>query len=206
MKRIFYRIIVIVCAIVFINCNVNNRMVAQNIIKEGSIQKFDRYSFIIKFSNLIYEIGSKRIAIPIFQGNMGDVTYDTFLNYCYNNNLLNKEYQEGDFVIVAKKGELKKTFHDFLRFYKNNILQDVNINKPAKMRVIDGVLDVFYEFNVQGIPMVLQVTIYTTEEFDLVDLNKIDSVFTIDSIDENMKTPKPYFMFNIWQNQTSRKL
>jgi len=158
--------------------------------------------FIIKFSNLIYEIDGKEIKIPIFRGNMGDITYKEFRKYCSDNKFLEGGYRESGFIIEAKKGEVKKTFHEFLRFYEKNLFKDagIDVNKPsAFLQFYPDALYIYYDFKIKGIPMVIKITIYTTA---IVDTDKIKSVFDIDCIKENFKTVSPSFYFGIYQNQT----
>jgi hypothetical protein len=174
---------------------------AKSNIKPGSVTKYGEFQrYIIKFSNLIYERDNKEIKIPVFQGTMGDVKYNDFLQYCEDNNILKKGSQESGFIIVTKRGELKKKFHEFLRFYKGNVLKDSDIDRPSKMYVYDGVLEIEYDFLVNSVPMALKITIYTTEDFDT---DSIKSVFDINNIDENMKTPEPYFMFTFRPRRTT---
>ena len=175
-------------------------------IKKESIVVYDEFgSFVIKFSNLIYEIDGKEVRVPIFRGTMGDVTYNDFLNYCYEKKLLEEGLEETGFIVETKRGELKKTFHEFLNFYKSNILKNADIKKPTKLNLFEeGVLDVYYDFKINGIPMVLQIRISTTADFD--DTDPVKSVFDIDKINEKMNTPVPFFKYNIWQNRTTQKM
>lgn len=202
MKKVSMRVILSVFIIILLSCNYTmSETAAKSNIKPGSVTKYGEFDlFIIKFSNLIYERSNKEIRIPVFQGTMGDVKYNDFLKYCEDNNLLDKGFQESGFIIVTKRGELKKKFHEFLRFYKGNVLKDFNIDRPSKIYVYEGVLDIEYEFTVDGVPIDLEIRIYTTEDFDT---DSIKSVFDINNIDENMKTPEPYFKFTFRPRRTT---
>ena len=198
---------IVICMILFLNCNQNSassESVTIGKFNNDTVQKFDEYSsFVIKFSNLIYEKDGKTVKIPIFQGNMGDATYKEFRRYCLDNNLLKEGFRESGFIIQTKRGELKKTFHEFLKFYKSNILKDSNIDKPDKMVISDGAFDIYYDFEVEGIPFVLQITICTVE--NRFDTKSLKSVFDV-NINENMKTPTPYFTYAIRMGTTSKQI
>ena len=81
------------------------------------------FLYVIKFSNLIYDVKGKKITIPIFQGSLGNVEHEDFLKYCIDKKILIPKAMESGFVIRTKKGELKKTLLDFIKFYKGNILR-----------------------------------------------------------------------------------
>ncbi|MCL1833906.1 MAG: hypothetical protein FWG49_05320, partial [Leptospirales bacterium] len=142
---------------------------------------------------------------PIFRGNMGDINYDDFLNYCYDNKLLDNDYREGGFIIETKRGEVKKTFHEFLRFYQNNLFKDagIDVNRPSRFVSDLDQLYICYDFKVKGIPMVIAITVYIIGD---VDTGKIKSVFDVDNIDENFENTLPFFKFEIHQNHTSKKV
>ncbi|NLV67962.1 MAG: hypothetical protein GXY14_09855 [Spirochaetes bacterium] len=207
MKLKIFRCTAVICMFLIFNCKPNSASsdaVTIGKFNNETVKKFDEYSsFIIKFSNLIYEKDGKTVKIPIFQGNKGDVTYKEFRNYCLEKNLLKEGFRESGFIIETKRGELKKKFHEFLKFYKGNILKDSNIDKPDKMVISDGVLDIYYDFEAEGIPFVIQITIYTVEDY--FDTKSLKSIFDV-NIDENMKTPTPYFTFAIRMGTTSNKI
>jgi len=191
--------------IVILNNTYKNAVSETNtarIVKDGSVVLFSEYEFIIKFSNLIYEKDGKEMKIPIFQGNMGDVYYKSFHEYCYKNNLLEKGWGESSFIIKAEKGKLTKTFHEFLYFYKGNILKNVDISKPNKIKVYGGALDIYYDFVINGVPFVLQVGI-STDKKEIEDTDSIKSIFDV-NLDENMATP--IFTYRFWKNKTSNDL
>ena len=118
MKQTFIKTIFLMSIIIFLNCTHSvSETIPKDKIKDAVIL-FDEFgALIIKFSNLIYEGGGKEVKIPIFRGNMGDITYRELRKYCSDNKLLKEGYRETGFIIVTKEGEVKKTFHEFLRFY-----------------------------------------------------------------------------------------
>jgi len=201
MKKFFFKIVSVLCIIVFLNCTDKKAMSETNMIskiKDDAVINFSTYSLIVKFTNFIYEEDGKKIKIPIFQGNSGDVSYDDFLEYCYTKKYLKPKSAETSLVIKADKGRLTKTFHEFLMFYKGNILKDTDINMPAKILVDGGVLELYYDFKVNEVPFVLQISISTGQED--VNTSLIKSIFDV-NLNENMKTP--IFHYRFWKNYTS---
>ena len=211
MKIRFFKIVCLICVITFLNCNTTaiSEVNKQN-INSDAIQKYDGNSnsgsFIIKFTNLIYEINGKKAKIPIFRGNMGDVTHEEFQEYCYNNNLMKRGYGEGGFVVISKKGKLTDTFHEFLNFYKGNILKDVDINKPTSFEAwndLEGkpgpsLLTIYYDFKVNGIPFVLFIGgTYSAERID--DSDSVKSIFDV-KLKEMTNPPK--FTYTFFENMS----
>lgn len=172
-------------------------------IQDGAVQVFNDYMFIIKFTNLIYEVDGKEFKIPIFRGNMGDVTYREFQNYCVRKNYMDKNTSQNSFVIKTERGKITKTLHDFLMFYKSNILKDVDINKPARVVVYGRGLYLFYEFTIDDVPFVLTVRARSKELYDYKLSDSIKSVLDI-KLDETIK--KPHFSYDFWKNTKSQHL
>lgn len=179
-------------------------------ITDNEIQKFDDFLFIIKYSNIIYDLNGKEIEIPIFQGSRGNMTYVQFQKYCYDHNLLKKNSRESGFVIRAKKGELKKTFHNFLSFYRTNIWKNINVEKPIKMDLFGDEekytdWQIYYDFDVNGIPFVMKI-LFKVSNADWQNRNNLNiykSVYQI-TPDENMESP--YFIFKIYPNRKTESL
>ena len=140
---------------------------------------------VVRFSNIIYEYKEKQFKFPIFQGNLEDVFYTDFKNYCLNTGLIEKDYIGNLFLIKCRRGEIRKTFHEFLNFYKTNILKNVNINKPAIEWNYDEFL-IWYKFEMNGIPCSLAIRFigssYSSNYksvFDVIlDENVVDTSFT----------------------------
>lgn len=201
MKKIIRNILLV--TLVFVTSF--NMVNAESVIKEGAIEKYQNtHMFIINYSNMIYKIEDKNVVIPIFHGYMGDITYQDFRDYCSEKKFLDKGYRESGFIIQCKRGEIKKTFHEFLKFYKGNILKDVDIEHPAFMEVFEKRLFIRYECKVEDIKILIEITICVTEDFDT---SKIKSVFDIDCINENFGNGKfsPYFIFEISVIKTRSK-
>ncbi len=200
MKSLIFMLIIMSC----INHYAMSESKMRSDIKSGTVQKYDdNDSFIIKFTNLIFEKNGKEMKIPVFQGNTGDVYYNDFHEYCYSNNLLERGYAESSFVIKTDKGKITKTFREFLNFYKGNILKNVNINKPSKFVVFDDGknLRLYYDFEVNEIPFMLQIDIRSA--IIINDPDTIKSILDI-GFDENV-TPS-IFRFNFWKNKKSKDL
>lgn len=205
----FSKIVCLISVITILNCNTTaiSETDRQNIINNNAIQVYDSSSFIIKFTNLIYENDGKIAKIPVFQGNMGDTTYKKFLEYCYNNNLLKKGYGEGGFIVTSEKGKLTSKFHEFLNFYKGNILKDVDINKPTSFEVWGNPqyeseihITISYDFKVNGIPFVLFVSVYSAEQ---IANSAVKSIFDI-KLQE--RTNPPTFLYAFYENTYSKDL
>lgn len=171
-------------------------------IQQGSIQKFSNTdSFIIKFTNIIYEHNEKKIKIPIFKGSTGDVLYEDFKKFCNSNNLLEEGFRENGFIIQTDNGKLSKAFTEFLLFYKKSILKNTDINKPSRIEVDGGGLYLFYEFNIDSIPCVLYIVATTKEEFKSSE--QIKQITGIE-LDETAKIP--HFRYSFWINYKSEEI
>ena len=150
-------------------------------------------SFIIHFSNLIYDVDGKKIKIPVFQGDKGDVLYNDFKEYCRKEKLLKPNVKESAFIVKCKNGEVKKTFVEFLNFYKSNILKDVDFTDKTKFDADESGWIINYKFKVEGIPCIMTIEI---EAADRIDRNKINSLYDI-MVNENMKYPSFAYSLNI---------
>lgn len=172
-------------------------------IPDKSVQKYaSDYTFIITFTNLIYESHNTKIVIPIYKGHSGDVRYKDFHDYCVKNKLLESHVGESGFIIKTDKGQLKSTLHDFIRFYKKNILKDIDIEKPTWVGISDEWWYILYDFEVNKIPCYLKIEVNASNE-DYENWNKdskLTSPFQINP-DESMKDP--YFTYSFYINQKS---
>ena len=213
MKTRFLKIVVLFGIIIILNCNSTaiSETNKQNLYNKDTIQIYgdvDDSEFVIRFTNLIYEVNGKEAKIPIFRGNKGDATNKEFHEYCYNNNLLKKGYGESGFIVISEKGKLTSTFHEFLNFYKGNILKDVDINKPTSLGVFgdpredsEVYLEIYYDFKVNGIPFVLHVYTLTDTRID-----NPDSVKSVFDIKLHEKTNPPTFLYTFLKNTSIKDL
>jgi len=150
-------------------------------------------SFIINFSNMIYEEKDKTITIPIFQGIKGDVYYKDFREYCLRQKYLKPRVRESGFIVKCKKGEVKKTFVEFLNFYRSNILKDVDFNDKSNFDADENGWTVFFKFYVDGIPCVMNIQIDAAKR---IDRKKLNSVYDI-MVNEDMAYPSFAYSFDI---------
>jgi hypothetical protein len=120
------------------------------------------YIYIIRFSNLIYEEQGKIFAVPIFQGNMGDVLSIDFKNYCRAEGILPEGYAESGFMVSCRKGEVEKTFREFLEFYKSKGI----IGEPDLIEANEGYAMIYYNFVMEGVPCYMVVRLFYKENND----------------------------------------
>ena len=162
----------------------------KNITSKGVEQFNNDKLFIIRYSNIIYKNNGKTIKIPIYQGTHGDVLYDDFIDYCLKMNYLKPNYMETGFIIKAKKGELRKTFHGFLDFYKGNILKGI-MDKPTRMLCDGYEWFIFYDFVIEGLPCYMMIR-FDTSEIDNANYRKYKTPYEIIS---NVDMEDPYFSY-----------
>lgn len=181
-------------------------------ITEREVQRFDNDNFIyiIKFSNLIYVEKGKLIKIPIFQGEYGDTFYTDFKKYCREQKILDSDAVETGFIIKAKNGELKKIFQEFIKFYKSNILANIDINKPTKLDLFGDEekycdWEIYYDFEAEGVPFVLKITVKASGE-DFANRNDLSLYKSIFQLNPDESMDNPHFMFSIYSNYRTRDL
>ena len=170
-------IIVLLVAIVINGTSspINKRIIKENEITNEMIAPYRFESiFYVNFSNIIYKGQNNDIKIPIFKGINGDVYYDDIIKYCIKKKYI-KEKQWLVYIIKCNKGEVRKTFHEFLKFYKSNILKNVNIEKPSVMDLSATDWTIKYDFTVNGIPCYLEIQLDPRDE----DVNKSPNPDTI---------------------------
>jgi len=86
--------------------------------------------------------------------------------YCIKvGKLRSNETRISPIQVYCKKGELKKTFHEFLKFYKSNLLKDVDIEHPSDFGQENNTWVIRYDFKVDGVPGSMQIQIRGSEEF-----------------------------------------
>ena len=151
-------------------------------ITPEQVEKYGFNLFILKFSNIIFEYQGKKFKFPIFQGTSGDVLYNDYLDYCWGNGLMSSDDIETGFVIKCKKGEIKKTFHEILKFYKSNLLKNVDIEKP-EIILYDGRHALLYYIKIDGVTWILSIRLFLKDNnieksvYDLQpDENRVDTI------------------------------
>jgi len=189
---------------IFAYCNtVSAEIIKLNKITNHHVEpyKYTR-SFIIRFSNIIYYENGKEVKIPVFQGKSDNVTYDDLILYCINNKLLESDANETGFMIKTNKGDVRKTFREFLRFYKSNIFKDIDIEKPTIMSLGSTDWIIKYDFTINGIPCYMKIELTPRKE----DLKKkqsdleYQSVYDINPMEDEKE---PGFLYKIYVGSKS---
>ena len=189
------RMIWIVLLLAVMSCTVSVKSETVKNITSKEVEQFDDDRlFIIRYSNIIYEKNGKIIKIPIYQGIYGDVLYNDFRAYCLKMNYLETNVRETGFIIKVKKGELRKTLHGFLDFYKGNILKGI-IDKPTKMSCDGYEWFIDYDCVIDGIPCYMEIR-FDTSEIDNKNYRKYKTPYEI-MTNEDMEYPNFSYSFSI---------
>lgn len=157
-------------------------------------------NLIIKYSNLIYSVNGRKIVIPIFKGDKGNIEEEKVREFLIKKNEIEPfnsidHFWVNHFVAPSKKGEMKKTFHEFLNFYKKSLFKDIDIEHPSDFGQENDEWFITYDFNYGGIPCYMEIRIMGSEELSI----RYKSVYEIQP-DENDK----YFDYTIFLNAKSR--
>ena len=197
LKRLAY---VLIC-VFLIGCTANNRVYEIYEIPDNAIERMnDTHIYLIRFSNLIYtsfRTEKKKIKIPIFQGYLDDVKYGDFLSYCREKKMLESNVVESGFAILTKKGEVKKTLLEFIKFYEGNILK--GYEKSVEMYTSGDepqylMWEIVYKFKVDNIPCLMEIYV----EADERDFAKPDELFkSIEDIHINEDMEAPSFVYDL---------
>lgn len=200
---IMYNKMVSVLIILFaIGCNTNSftngtKTYKINEIPANAVERLNNsFMYIIKFSNLIYDVDGKKVKIPIYNGNLADVEYNDFKKYCRDKKILDANTMESGFVVRTQKGELKKTIIDFIKFYQRNISQ--GFEKPFEVYT-DGdqpqylVWNIVYKFSLDGIPCSVKISF----EADKKDWEFVEKIKTIEDMHPDENTDDPIFAYEI---------
>jgi hypothetical protein len=166
--------------LVLLGCNekkeatINTKIYKLNEIPKNSVERLnDAYVYKIEFSNIIYVVNGKKLFFPIYQGKLGSVYHEDFLNYCVKNDILEKGARESEFFINVKKGEVKKTFMSFIEFYQNKF--GSNFKKFERIYIQGDSPDFFYgtvvyKFKLDNVPCSLSISFGIDEnDWDVAD-------------------------------------
>lgn len=145
----------------------------KNNITSLQVEPYALDTFVVRYSNIIYEHEGKKLKFPIFQGTLGDVLYTDFLSYCWKSKFMPINDVENGFIIKCREGEIKKTILEFIAFYKSNILKDVDLEKPL-VEPISGRYGVWYDFKMHGVPCSIRITYIGSFNYD-----KGESIYSI---------------------------
>ncbi len=176
----------------------NKKIYKLNEIPKAAIKSIggnNSFIYEIKFSNLIYHENGKDIKIPIFRGFLKDVRYNDFLKYCESRKILKSGVAESGFIFFSNKGEFKRDFIKFLKFYKSNILK--GYEKPTFFDVVNECSSwlIEYKFYVQGIPCKMKISVGGVVSGDCERTN-YKSVEEI-RLDDYTKRPSIFYSFEI---------
>lgn len=197
----FKKIFQILMIISVLGCN--NKIGASNDLKiynineipEEAVEQINKsFIYSIKFSNLIYNIDGKKIVVPVFQGTLNSVDYVDFKNYCRQKQMLALNARESGFFTKAKKGEIKKTFLEFMKFYQSNLLK--GYETPV---IVDNDGDewlIVYKFKVDQIPCTMKIFVSA----DKNDRSSLKKNIKMKDISVNEKKDNPGFVYEIYIN------
>ena len=170
-------------------------------VNEKYVSNFNKSgSLIIQYSNILYKVNEGNILIPIFKGSKGSLEEEKLKTYLIDKgeiqsyNSIN-EFEITDFYAPGKKGEMKKTLFEFLSFYKNNILKDVDIEHPSDFGQENSEWFITYDFDYQGVPCYMTIQIMGSEKRTM----SYRSVYEIQP-DEHMD----HFFYSIFLNGKSQ--
>ena len=98
--------------------------------------------------------------------------------------------------------KLKKTFHEFLAFYKSNILKDIDLKDSKAIELSSDDWFITYDFIMDGVPCYLEIRLRAREE-DQKSTPVYKTVYDIIP-NENMKDPSFTYLFIIGINQRNK--
>ncbi len=155
--------------------------------------------FILKAKNIVFKTKNKKISIPVFKGGEGTLEIDNLDKYCKKNRI----DSASSFIIRSKRGYLKKSLMDFLKFYKKSILKDIDIAVPVNMLIESNDWCITYNFELEGIPCCLRLIVHADEKDYDNEWGEYRNVFQI-NLEETMK--RPYFKYKIFPNYHMHKV
>lgn len=198
-KRIFALIVLIVLSgfassLIFFNLNAAGSSQKNSVkITEREFVPF-KYpmTFIVRYSSVIYDDKGKSIIIPIFQGNYGEIKYRDLINYSIEKKYIDQNMWIS-YIIKCQKGKIKQTLHDFLNFYKSNILKDVDVKNIKNASLTSTEWTIRYDFKIDNVPCYLEIQFDPKEE-DVDNETKYSSIYDINP-EENVKDPNILYTF-----------
>ena len=133
--------------------------------------------------------------LPLFNGNKGSVGYEDLKQYCIKMKKLEPtERSINPIMVNCKKNNVKKTFYEFLSFYKGNLFKNIDIEHPTDFGQNNYMWVIYYDFLINDIPCFMRIQIDGTEELS----KHYKSVYEI-QIDENQDS----FIYHIAVNARS---
>ncbi len=172
MRVKFLTIFNVICLIIILSCASDNVSAENNIqiqpVDGKYIKFFGEAGLLdIQYSNIIFTTNNgKEVIQPVFRGTKGNIRYEDLREYCIKMGKLRPEEKRiSPIQVYCNRGEVKKTFHEFLKFYKSNLLNDVDIEHPSDFGKDNKTWIIRYKFIVNGVPGSLQIQIDGSEEF-----------------------------------------
>lgn len=150
----------------------------------------------IAYTNIIYKTSNgKTLILPIFNGNKGSIEYEDLRQYCIKKGKLESiEKRLRPISVKCKKNYIKKTFYEFLNFYKSNLFKNIDIEHPTDFGQNNYTWFIYYDFLIDSVPCFMRIQIRGTEELS----KHYKSVYEI-QIDENQDS----FIYHIAVNARS---
>jgi len=149
---------------------------------------------IIRYSNVVVYVAGKKIAVPIYGGFYESILYeDLEKQQKYKNN-----YLLGGVTIFTKQGDVGKTFHNILKFYKKSFFKDIDMNKPSVIgNEGSSWYLIWYDFEYEGLPCSMMISVECDEKASIKKIEKmgygrkqaIPVNGTIDMLSFNEKSP-----------------
>lgn len=180
--------IFILTFLICMSCNQNdkdqkivgiNKIVPEFINFEGEAGLLD-----IKYSDIVYTTkNDQKIIQPVFRGDKGSIRYEDIREYSQKMGRLEKnQLYITPIVVKCNKNQVKKTFHEFLTFYKTNLLKDIDIEHPTDFGLENATWVITYDFSYNNIPCYMQIQIKGSETKSM----SYKSIYEIQP-DESMK-------------------
>jgi hypothetical protein len=197
-----YPVIYAVILVLFFSFNLTGQVM--NKINSKGIQRYNNQKiFLVSYSAIIYDERGKKLSMPVFRGTEGDAFYEDIITYCINMKYINKKEWLPVFV-KCRNGEVKKTFHDFLAFYKSNILKSVNINDPKCFTISGPCWLITYDFSIGNLPCYMEIKLPPLEK-DLFTPQKDLKYKTVYDIIPNEEDREPGLIYTIVVGAKSSK-
>lgn len=173
------KIKIICILLIFVSsCSDKNNLYDTKNITLNNLPAFEKINdkniYIIRYSNVIVKFKGKIIKIPIYGGIYGDIELDKLkINYKEKDGYILENIK-----IPVKNGHYTETFRDILKFYKKNLLKNVDINNPAYFFSENNVkYTIVYLFENEGIPSGLYI------DADMENVNTNVENFKLKEID-----------------------
>jgi len=105
----------------------------------------------VKYSTMIAEHAGQQIRVPIFLGNMGEVTEDELSKYIGKNEFGQYRSILSSLCFNINSGETKKKINELLKFYQRNLLKSVDIYHPTIIGQEGSGIVIWYDYKYEGV-------------------------------------------------------